>query len=74
MDDKKNCAHATCTCFALPLQDYCCDACEEAALKEARGEKSMGKCQCLHADCGGEPEVSAETQGVAMASEALATP
>jgi hypothetical protein len=71
-DDKKKCSHATCSCPALPLNDYCGDLCGRAAAREAEGEEQMAKCECHHPDCGGEPEDPVFTQGLLMASEAMA--
>jgi len=56
----------------LPLQDYCGDECKMADAREAAGEVPMAECHCHHEDCGGQPEVSAEGQGLLMASEVLA--
>jgi hypothetical protein len=53
--------------------DYCCEECRDAATREVEGEEPMKTCKCGHEDCGGEIEIPAETQGILMASEALAT-
>lgn len=74
MSDKKKCAHATCSCAALLLMDYCCEECRFFDEQERAGEQPMKKCSCGHADCTAEPEVSAEVQGLMIASEALAQP
>ena len=72
MEDKKKCQHATCSCASSPLSDYCCDGCRVIAEREAAGETPMTECLCQHPDCGGQPEIPVETQGLAMASELLA--
>jgi len=72
--DRTKCAHETCSCQALPLQDYCGEECKTAAELEASGEKAMDRCHCNHPDCGGEPEISPEAAGLLAASELLATP
>lgn len=73
MGDKKKCSHPTCGCPALPLMDYCCEECRDAANREVSGEEPMDECKCGHEDCGVEIEIPAETQGILIASEALAT-
>jgi hypothetical protein len=72
MRDKQMCARATCTCGALPGQEYCCDDCKLAAEREEAGEEPMAECSCHHADCGNVPEVPIETTGILAASELLA--
>jgi hypothetical protein len=72
MEDKQKCRHATCTCPALPFQDYCCEQCQLAVERDEAGEEPLSDCRCHHADCGGATEVPAETQSLLMASEVLA--
>ena len=71
MEDKKKCAHATCTCWAMPMLDYCCNECRDAVALEKAGEEPMTGCHCHHTDCGGETEIEPVTQGLSIASEAL---
>ena len=72
MEDLKKCQHAACSCPALPLQDYCGIECEVATLREAKSDAPLERCHCQHPDCGGEAEVSADVQGLLIASEVLA--
>ena len=72
MEDKNKCVHATCTCTALPLQDYCCDSCKLAVESEQSGEEPMTEFHCGHPDCGGQSVVPVDTQSIFLASEILA--
>ena len=70
MEDLQKCSHATCSCAALPMMDYCGEACREAAALEAMRRRTDGReCRCGHADCGGQTEVSGETEGMLIPSE-----
>jgi hypothetical protein len=69
MKEKGQCAHATCTCDAALLSDYCGDDCRLAAEREEAGEEQMTDCHCGHPDCGSVP---IETESMLMASETLA--
>ncbi len=69
METTTKCLHETCGCPALPLQDYCCDECQIAAT--AHTDKPLTECQCHHANCGGETEMTPE--GLLLASEVLAS-
>ena len=71
MELTKKCNHLPCTCTALPFQDYCGPDCEAAAIKGDNSDAVLERCHCQHPDCGGEPEIPVETQGLLMASEAL---
>ena len=71
MDLTKKCEHLPCSCLALPFQDYCGPDCELAVLNEAHDHAPMQRCHCQHPDCGGEPEMPVEMQGLPMPSEAL---
>lgn len=72
MEDRKKCTHATCTCTAAPLSDYCCETCRIADEREEAGEVPMSECHCMHEDCGGQPDIPIETQSMLIASTALA--
>ena len=73
MGDKVKCAHATCSCVALPFDDYCCDGCRTADEKEEAGDEPMARCKCAHPDCVGEPEVSPDAESLFAASQVLAS-
>ncbi len=72
MEEVHKCHHATCSCPALPGEDFCGAGCREAVEKEEAGEEPLSGCKCAHPDCGGEAIVPPEVQGLAIASEALA--
>jgi hypothetical protein len=67
----KKCAYESCTCEAMPLDDYCCDTCKDAAVREAEGDKPLDRCHCMHADCGGEPQLEVEPEGMLMPEGAV---
>jgi hypothetical protein len=69
---KAKCAHATCTCAATLMSDFCSDECRLAVEREEAGEEPLSECRCGHADCGNVPEPSDEAEeGFSMAPEAL---
>ena len=72
MTAKAKCAHATCTCAAIPMKDFCSDECERAVEREEAGEEPLAECRCGHVDCGNVPEPSDEADGFSLAPEAAA--
>ena len=68
--EHKKCAHETCTCDALPLEDFCGETCQETVASMNGGEEPLAKCKCQHSDCGGEPAI--QTQSILAASQLLA--
>jgi hypothetical protein len=46
-DEKKKCAHDTCSCMAAPGSKYCSTICEDSKALTTL------KCDCGHADCAG---------------------